>query len=243
MSFAEYFLNCFPKYIKKTIICLAKFLYFLEVVACIGGVAAALLGWLVFDNETAIAIGAASFVVSVLAIIPVLAIYEPADLTDFQEQLRELLDKEKQSNEGRFKLTQRETAKLAKLKERQKKIEEAAAKNNGNKENGTCGCVISMIFWPIILAIFGGIVGRCVAAVMLIAAVLMGVKYAKAHGNDTVEEKAQAAAQAHARALAQVLAQSRVEPTQGVAIPQRQEQHNEQNNAAPQSSCDDDMQY
>ena len=244
MSFAEYFLNCFPKYIKKVIIYIAKFLYFLEVVACVGGVASALIGWLVFDNEMAVAIGAGSFVVSVLAVIPVLAIYEPADYTDFKEQLNELLDKEKQSSKGRFKLSQSDAAKLAKLREKQKKIEEAAAKNNGRKENGTCGCAMSIIFWPIVLAVFGGIIGRCVAAAMLIAGAFMGIKYVKAHGGDTAREKAQAAAQAHARALAQIRAQSQSERTQNSSAPQRQEQHIEPTNATPQNTYDDDdMQY
>ncbi len=154
MDFSEYFLNLFPQWIKKAIIYFAKFLAWLDVIAFFGGLAAALIGWFVFKSEVALGIGLASFVTAIFAIIPFLLMYTSADRIDFKDQLGELLEKEKKAAESRLKLSQSEQAKLAKLKERQKKIAALEAKN-GHKQTGTLGCVVSILAWSFIFVFFG----------------------------------------------------------------------------------------
>lgn len=144
MDFSEYFLNLFPKGIKKTIIYVAKFLAWLDVTAFFGGLVVAFIGWYFFNNEIMVALGLGSFVASIFAIIPFMMMYASAEYIDFKDQLRDLLEKEKKASESRFKLTPSDQAKLVKLKERQREIAALEAKRN-RKHTGTFGCVVSIL--------------------------------------------------------------------------------------------------
>lgn len=154
MDFSEYFLNLFPKGIKKAIIYMAKFLAWLDVTAFFGGLVIAFIGWYFFNNEIMVALGLGSFTASIFAIIPCMITYSSTDIIDFKDQLRELLEKEKKASDSRFKLTPSEQAKLAKLKERQKQIAALEAKRN-KKQTGTLGCVVSILFWALMICFVG----------------------------------------------------------------------------------------
>lgn len=163
MDFSEYFLNLFPKGIKKTIIYVAKFLAWLDVTAFFGGLVIAFIGWYFFNNEIMVALGLGSFVAYIFAIIPFMMMYASAEYIDFKDQLRELLEKEKKAADSRFKLSQREQAKLVKLKERQREIAALEAKRN-RKHTGTSGCVVSILFWALMI----GLIGNCIDSFLVI---------------------------------------------------------------------------
>lgn len=173
MDFSEYFLNLFPKGVKKAIIYMAKFLAWLDVTAFFGGLVIAFIGWYFFNNEIMVALGLGSFVASIFAIIPFMMMYASAEYIDFKDQLRDLLEKEKKASESRFKLTPSDQAKLVKLKERQREIAALEAKRN-RKHTGTSGCVVSILFWALMI----GFIGNCIDSllfIMLCWAIIFGL--------------------------------------------------------------------
>lgn len=163
MDFSEYFLNLFPKGVKKAIIYMAKFLAWLDVTAFFGGLVIAFIGWYFFNNEIMVALGLGSFVASIFAIIPFMMMYASAEYIDFKDQLRDLLEKERKASESRFKLTPSDQAKLVKLKERQREIAALEAKRN-RKHTGTSGCVVSILFWALMI----GFIGNCIDSFLVI---------------------------------------------------------------------------